>query len=337
MFAPVPNFSLYPFNTFGMRVKAAYFDVLQREEDVPHIKNQEAYGKGLLVLGGGSNILFTQDVDKWVLRNEIKGITLIKEDDQHAWLKVGAGVVWHSFVLHCIDQGYAGVENMSLIPGTVGAAPMQNIGAYGAEVKDVIDRVRYFDLERDTFVELENAQCRFGYRDSIFKQELKGKVLIASVTFRLNKQPVFNTSYGNIAQQLELMGVQDLSIKAVSDAVIAIRRSKLPDPLVTGNAGSFFKNPEVATAAYEQLKAIYGTMPGYRTDTGIKIPAAWLIEQCGWKGYRKDDYGVHHGQPLVLVNYGGATGKQIEGLSAEIIASVKEQFNIVLEREVQLV
>jgi UDP-N-acetylmuramate dehydrogenase len=247
--------------------------------------------------------------------------------------------VWHSFVLYCVDKGYAGIENLSLIPGTVGASPIQNIGAYGVEVKDVITSVRFYHLEKKKFETYDNATCQFGYRDSIFKQSLKGKIIITAVTFQLNKKAEFHIQYGNIQQELEHSGIttQNLSIKAISDAVIRIRSSKLPDPKLIGNAGSFFKNPIVSQQQYEQLHSAYTTMPHYPLPNNqVKIPAAWLIEQCGWKGYRIGDAGVHEHQALVLVNYGGASGKTIDELSLKIVDSVQEKFNITLEREVQI-
>lgn len=338
MFEPVEHFGLYPFNTFGMDVEAAYFSSVRKEEELLELKNQDAYKHGLFVLGGGSNILFTKDVSAWVVRNEIKGIEKIKEDDAHVWLKAGAGEVWHLFVLYCVNNNYAGVENLSLIPGTVGAAPMQNIGAYGVEVKDVIESVRFFNIKSETFEEYNKEACQFGYRDSVFKRLLKGKIIITSVVFKLNKVPVFNTSYGNIQQELDAKGITELSIKAVSDAVISIRSSKLPDPKIIGNAGSFFKNPEISTLQYQQLKMEYPDMPGYKINEAItKVPAGWLIEQCGWKGFRENDYGVHQYQALVLVNYSKARGAQIAALSERIMASVYDKFKIDLEREVQIV
>jgi UDP-N-acetylmuramate dehydrogenase len=338
MFQPVTHFSLYPFNTFGMDVHAAYFDILSKEEELLHLKEQDAFKNGLLILGGGSNILFTQDVPQWVLRNEIRGIEKIKEDEEYVWIQAGAGEVWHGFVLYCVNHGYGGVENLSLIPGTVGAAPIQNIGAYGVEIKDVMDSVRFFNLEKETFETFTNEECQFGYRDSIFKRSLKGKIIITSVVFRLRKKHVFNVSYGNIQQELDIMGVHELSIKSISDAVIRIRSAKLPDPKEIGNAGSFFKNPEVPLTVYDALKEKYPSIPGYKVPDGlIKIPAGWLIEQCGWKGFREHDYGVHRNQALVLVNYARAKGKDIALLSERIMTSVQDRFNISLEREVQII
>lgn len=333
-----PHYALAGLNTFGMQVYAARYATFDREEDLAGLQQEPAAAAGILVLGGGSNMLFTGDVPQLVVHNRIKGIVKLREDGQHVWLQVGAGEIWHELVLYAVAAGYAGIENLSLIPGTVGAAPIQNIGAYGVEAKDVIEAVRYYDIASGTFTVLRNEDCRFAYRDSIFKHGLKNKAIITAVTFRLNKIPVFNTSYGNIQQELDAMGVTELSIRAISDAVIRIRSSKLPDPREIGNAGSFFKNPEVDTDLYLALKAQYPTIPGYALPGHItKIPAGWLIEQCGWKGYRKDNYGVHKLQALVLVNYGGASGQDIADLSLTIMNSVAERFGIQLEREVQII
>jgi UDP-N-acetylmuramate dehydrogenase len=331
------NYSLFPFNTFGMNVSAAWYSELSREAELPVLSSAGIYQNGIFLLGGGSNILFTRDVPHWVLHNRMKGIELLKEDKEQVWLRVGAGEVWHEFVLYCVAHNYGGVENLSLIPGTVGAAPVQNIGAYGVEIKDVLESVRCWNLETEAFEEYENADCGFGYRDSIFKGALKHKVIITSVVFVLNKHPVFNTSYGNIQQELNEMGVAGLSVKNISDAVIRIRSSKLPDPAIIGNAGSFFKNPEVTLEQFDALKSAFPGVPGFNVPgQKMKVPAGWLIEQCGWKGFREDDYGVHKNQALVLVNYGKAKGEDILHLSERIIASVAAQFGILLEREVQI-
>ena len=317
---------------------AARYATFDREEDLAALPLEPAAAQDILVLGGGSNILFTGDVPCLVLHNKIRGIVKLREDSDHVWLQVGAGEVWHELVLYAVAAGYAGIENLSLIPGTVGAAPIQNIGAYGVEAKDVIEEVRFLNLESGAFETLRNEACGFAYRDSIFKKERKGKAIITAVTFRLNKVPVFHTTYGTIQQELDTMGVTELSIRAVSDAVIRIRSSKLPDPREIGNAGSFFKNPEVPTALYHELKAQYPAIPGYTVSEHItKIPAGWLIEQCGWKGFRRGNYGVHQLQALVLVNYGGANGRDIADLSSEIMTSVSRSFGISLEREVQII
>lgn len=331
------NISLKSYNTFGMDVSARYYTELDSLASLHEIAENNSLPTEKLVLGGGSNILFTKPVDALLIKNCLKGITLVDENDEYVWLKVMAGEVWHGLVLYAIANGWGGLENLSLIPGCVGAAPMQNIGAYGVEVKDTIDEVTAWHWEEKTFISLKNKDCRFGYRDSIFKQELKSKTLITSVTFRLGKCAKLNTGYGAIQQQLEAMGVTEPSIKSISDAVIAIRSSKLPDPKVIGNAGSFFKNPAIPFARFSHLKEHYTTLPSYPVNaTEVKIPAGWLIEQCGWKGYRNGDAGVHVRQALVLVNYGAATGNEIWNLSGEIVASVKAKFDIELEREVQV-
>jgi UDP-N-acetylmuramate dehydrogenase len=250
---------------------------------------------------------------------------------------VQAGKVWHELVMYAIANGWAGIENLALIPGTVGASPIQNIGAYGVEAKETIDSVTAWHWEDRKFLNFQNSECRFGYRDSIFKHELKDRVFITSVTYRLNKKPVFHTAYGAISEELQKMNVQELSIKAIAEAVIAIRSSKLPDPKQIGNAGSFFKNPTIDVAHFELLQLNYPNIPSYPAPGEmVKIPAGWLIEQCGLKGYRHGNTGVHARQALVLVNYGGATGNEVWQLSNEVIQSVKERFGVELEREVQV-
>lgn len=329
--------SLKPYNTFGMNAAAGTLIVVEDAAALADISNDTSLPAQRHIIGGGSNILLTGDVTGLVLHNRLKGITKTRESDDHVWLEVAAGEVWHSFVLYAIAQGLAGVENLALIPGTVGAAPIQNIGAYGVEVKDTIDAVTAWHWEEQQLVTLSNEACRFGYRDSIFKHELKDKIFITSVTFRLNKKPSFHTAYGAITQQLQQDGITTLSIKAIADAVIAIRSSKLPDPKQIGNAGSFFKNPAITAAHFELLQTNYPDIPSYPVDEAhVKVPAGWLIEKCGWKGYRAGDAGVHARQALVLVNYGQATGAEIWQLSGEIVQSVQERFGITLEREVQV-
>lgn len=329
------NISLQPYNTFGIDARAAHFIQLTDRSQVPEIATTWPGEKH--IIGGGSNILLTQDVNGITILNRLKGIELIKEDESHVWLEVASGEVWHELVMYAIDKGWAGIENLALIPGTVGAAPMQNIGAYGVEVKEVIEEVTAWHWEEQQYITLNNEQCRFAYRDSIFKHELKGKVLITNVLFRLNKKAGFNTSYGAITQELEKMGVTELSIKAIADAVIAIRSSKLPDPKVIGNAGSFFKNPSASKAHYEELQQQYPGIPSYPIDDShVKVPAGWLIEQCGLKGYSEGNTGIHEKQALVLVNKGKATGKEIWELSEKVLQAVNDTFGIMLEREVQV-
>lgn len=333
------NISLKPYNTFSIDARAKYFATFKTTNELSELLNYKPPNTNYkLILGGGSNILFTKDVDGLVLKNELSGIKLIKEDANHYYVKAAAGENWNAFVMHCINYNYAGVENLSLIPGNVGASPIQNIGAYGVELKNIfesLEAMNRHDLSVHTF---SANDCAFGYRDSVFKQSHKDEFVILSVLFRLNKQPSYNTSYGAIEQELEKMNVQDLSIKAISDAVINIRTSKLPNPKEIGNAGSFFKNPVIAVEHFNQLKERYTNMPGYANDEKhIKVAAGWFIEQCGWKGYRNGDAGVHAKQALVLVNYGNASGEEIYNLSSQIIKSVENKFNITLEREVNII
>jgi UDP-N-acetylmuramate dehydrogenase len=333
------NFPLKKYNTFGIGVLAKHFAAFSSVGELRELLDQVPVDETTtLILGGGSNILFTKNIDGLVLKNELKGIELIKEDAHHFYVKAAAGENWHSFVMHCIKHNYAGIENLSLIPGNVGASPMQNIGAYGVELKDVFESLEAMNREDKTIHTFTNNDCSFGYRDSIFKRKYKDQFVILSVTFRLNKEAFFNTSYGAIEQELDKMNIKELSIQAISQAVINIRSSKLPDPAKIGNAGSFFKNPTITSQQFQQLQHVYIKMPHYKVDElHVKIPAAWLIEQCGWKGYRIGDAGVHIYQPLVLVNYGNATGEDIYKLSQKIQQSVKETFNIELEREVNVV
>lgn len=333
------NYPLRPLNTFHIEATARYFASASAVDDAREILSSERF-KSLprLILGGGSNILFTRDFNGIVIKNELKGIGLVHEDADHYYVKAGAGENWHLFVMHCIDHGYAGVENLSLIPGNVGAGPMQNIGAYGVELKDVFHELEALNIQTLDVETFSNAECRFGYRESIFKREAKDRYIITSVTFRLNKKPVFNTSYGAIEKELEAMNVQELSIRAISQAVINIRSSKLPDPAKIGNAGSFFKNPVVSVEKYESLRQQFPNIVAYPSSPAeVKLAAGWLIEQCGWKGQTYGDAGVHKLQALVLVNYGNAEGREIYNLSQRILDSVFEKFGVELEREVNIV
>jgi|SRR6218665_122315 len=331
------NFSLKRYNTFGIGATAHHFATFSSADELAQLL-QLTGGIPFMILGGGSNMLLTRDIDGWVLKNEITGIEKVNEDADFVYVKAGAGENWHQFVLHCIDHNRAGLENLSLIPGNVGASPMQNIGAYGVEIKNVFHELTAFHVKEHSIHTFNLAECEFGYRESVFKRKYKGQFVVLDVTYRLRKSPVFNTSYGAIEEELSKMGVRDLSIRAISDAVIHIRSSKLPNPAEIGNAGSFFKNPSVPTLQYETLKQQFPSIVGYpNTDGTVKLAAGWLIEQCGWKGYRKGDAGVHAKQALVLVNYGNATGDQIYQLSGEIMASVKEKFGVELEREVNIV
>jgi UDP-N-acetylmuramate dehydrogenase len=337
------NISLKRFNTFGVEVSARYFAAFQQVDEIAElldfkkVKSQKSK-PGTLILGGGSNILFTKDYNGLVLKNEISGIKTVKEDEHHVYVQVGAGEDWHGFVMHCIGKQWAGAENLSLIPGKVGASPIQNIGAYGVELKNIFYSLEAFHIPEKKLVSFSLNDCEFGYRDSVFKRKYKDEFIITDVTFRLNRQPVFEISYGAIRVELEKMGVKELSLKAVSDAIIRIRRSKLPNPAKIGNAGSFFKNPHVSEGQFKKLQADFPKIVGYVQENGnYKLAAGWMIEQCGWKGFRRGDAGCHSWQSLVLVNYGNAKGSEIYVLSEEILQSVKEKFGVVLEREVNII
>jgi UDP-N-acetylmuramate dehydrogenase len=327
-------------NTFGVPAKAAFLGRFSTVEQLRELlAAQELKGLPRMIMGGASNVLFTRDFPGAVLLNEVMGLDVVREDDGHIWLKAGAGVAWHQLVLHCVDQGWGGLENLSLIPGKVGAAPMQNIGAYGVEIKDTFDSLEALCIEDDTVVTFDREACRFGYRESFFKREGQGRYVILAVTFKLKKAPhALNIRYGNITDELARMGVTEPTIKDVSKAVIAIRQSKLPDPAVIGNAGSFFKNPVVPAALAATIQLQHPDMPAYPAGDGlVKLAAGWLIEKAGWKGYRANGHGVHDKQALVLVNHGGATGQDILDLSSTIMRSIEEQFGVLLEREVNIV
>lgn len=332
------NMSLKKYNTFGIDAKAKYFFSFDSVDVLHEIIESDLYEneKQNLILGGGSNVLFTKNFDGIVLKNELKGIECIGEDEKHYYVKAAAGEGWHKFVLHCIEHQYAGVENLSLIPGNVGASPMQNIGAYGVEIKDVFHSLQAFHKKEKTIVEFKNQDCHFGYRESVFKNKYKDEFIILNVTYKLNKQPVFHTQYGAIENELKAMGIKVLSIQYISRAVINIRQSKLPDPAVIGNAGSFFKNPVISTDQFEILKNQFPQIVAYPFNSSIKLAAAWLIESCGWKGFRKGDAGCHEKQALVLVNFGHAKGNEIFELSEKIIHSVQSKFGVSLEREVNI-
>lgn len=333
------NAQLKHLNTFGIDVKARYFAIIQSPNELRSLLSQKLFNETpKLILGDGSNILFTQNYDGLVIKNAIKGIQTISEDDDHVWLKIGAGENWHDFVIHCIQQGYGGIENLSLIPGTVGAAPIQNIGAYGVELCNIFSELEAMNLKDCTFRTFTHEECQFGYRDSVFKNLYKDQYIILSVVLRLDKKPKFNIDYGNIQETLQSMEVKDLSIKAISDAVIHIRRSKLPNPKELGNAGSFFKNPLIPQAHFSELKKNFPSMPFFSIENSdsIKIPAAWLIEQCGFKGKRVGDAGVHDKQALVLVNYNASNGADILELAQKIQQSVQEKFNVQLTPEVRV-
>lgn len=333
------NISLKPYHTFGTDVTARYFARFKNLDELQELLNYQPKAiSQKLILGGGSNILFTKDFDGLVLKNELTGIEVVKEDDEFVYVKSGAGENWHQFVLHCLQNNYAGLENLALIPGNVGASPMQNIGAYGVEIKDVFSELEAFHVQEQYVQKFLLEDCKFGYRESVFKRQYRNQFVITSVTYRLRKTPVFNTSYGAINQELKSMGVKELTIQAISQAVINIRSSKLPDWKVVGNAGSFFKNPQIPDHEFQELKRNFSNIVAYPAGNGYtKLAAGWLIEQCGWKGYREGDAGCYPKQALVLVNYGNAKGEEIFALSEKIIQSVKEKFGVVLEREVNII
>lgn len=334
------NVDLSHYNTFGIRASARYFVRVRSVDEARHLFKSDLFrNHEHLILGGGSNILLTGDFPGLVIKNEIDGIEVIKQDDAFIQLRVGSGENWHRFVMYCVDRELGGIENLSLIPGTVGAAPMQNIGAYGVEIREVIHNVEAIDLDTGSLRRFTRDECAFGYRESIFKQKLKNKYFISSITLTLTrKDHRFNISYGAIQDVLAEKNAGEISIRAISDAVIDIRSKKLPDPAVIGNAGSFFKNPSIDDASFQKLKHSYPTVPSFPGENHlVKVPAAWLIEQCGWKGKTFANIGVHKNQALVLVNYGGGDGKKIWDLAMQIQASVREKFNIELQPEVNVI
>lgn len=332
------NCSLLPYNTFGMDVKASRFVEYASVEELRGLWNaeREAVARALHI-GGGSNLLFASDYEGLILHSAIKGYTVVKETEEEVEVRVGAGEVWDDFVAYTVANGWYGAENLSLIPGEVGASAVQNIGAYGVEAKDLIVSVDTFGLETGEERRFMREECRYAYRESVFKQELKGKYAVTFVTYRLKKHPVFHLEYGNIRAELEKQGCQ-VDLENVRRIIIAIRQTKLPDPKVLGNAGSFFMNPVVPKMQFEALLAQYPDMPHYPVDEAhVKIPAGWMIDRCGWKGKRVGHAGVHEKQALVLVNCGGATGKEVMHLAEEIVASVRERFGVTIRPEVNYI
>lgn len=332
------NVSLKPFNTFGIDAKAKYFYEVQSTNELIDLVQTDLFKKERsLILGGGSNVLFTKDFDGLIIHNSILGRQIVNETDDSVSIQLNSGEVWHQAVMYCVENNWGGIENLSLIPGTVGAAPMQNIGAYGIEVREVIEKVEAVELSTGRVKSFTNEECKFGYRESVFKNELKEKIFVSSVTLTLSKKSHrINTSYGAIADTLHALNITQPTIKNVSDVVIKIRSEKLPDFKILGNAGSFFKNPEISEQQFSKLKNDFPTVPHYSANQGVKVPAGWLIEQCGWKGKTFGHVGVHDKQALVLVNYGNAIGDEIFSLALKIISSVKEKFSITLTPEVNI-
>lgn len=332
------NFSLKPFNTFGIEAKAKSFVAVHSLDDLKTVLAAHA-AEPKFILGGGSNMLLTQDINALVIHIDLKGKRILKEDDDFVWVESMAGENWHEFVLWTIDQNFGGLENMSLIPGNVGTTPVQNIGAYGTEIKDTFVSCDAMKIDDQTLRTFSKEDCRFGYRESIFKQEAKNQYIITSVVFKLTKRNHnINTSYGDITKELALQNVSVPTLKDVSNAVIAIRQSKLPDPKILGNSGSFFKNPVISRSHFEKVQAQFPEIKFFEVSpTEVKVPAGWLIEQAGYKGFRKGDAGVHKNQALVLVNYGSATGQEILALSREVQQAVFDKYSIAIEAEVNVI
>ena len=335
----IENYPLLKLNTFGVDVKAKYFTSINTiNELIEATKTNVFKDLELLILGGGSNILFTKDFDGLVIFNNIKGKEIINQNQQSIFLKIGAGENWHELVMYCVDNGWGGIENLSLIPGNTGTAPMQNIGAYGVEIKETFIELEALEISSGKIVKFNNSDCEFGYRESVFKNKMKNQYIILNITLELKKNPVLNINYGDVKAILESQNIKNPDIKEVSNAIISIRQSKLPDPKKIGNSGSFFKNPIVSLNLLELIKKKYPNVVNYEiNENEFKIAAGWLIERAGWKGKKFNNYGIHEKQALVLVNYGLANGMEIFELSEKIILDIKDKFGIKLEREVNII
>jgi UDP-N-acetylmuramate dehydrogenase len=333
------NVSLKPYNTFGIDARATSFCEVSSEQEIYDIlKNYEFRYSPKLILGGGSNLLFTRDFDGLVLKIANKGIEIIEETTEYALVKAAAGESWEDLVNFCVGKNFGGLENLSLIPGCVGASPIQNIGAYGVEMKDTFVSLEAIDMSTPRIKVIKKEDCKLGYRDSVFKREYRNKFIIFSVTFKLSKKPILNLCYGSLEKELKAMGITNPSVQDISKAVCNIRRAKLPDPKEYGNAGSFFKNPVIPADQFKKIKTKFQTITHFKQENGtIKLAAGWLIEECGWKGYASGNYGVHEDQSLVLVNFGGAKGKEIQKLSELIKRSVFSKFGVELETEVNII
>ena len=335
----IENYPLLKLNTFGVDVKAKYFVSINSINELIEIKKNNVFKDlQLLILGGGSNILFTKDFDGLVILNNIKGKEIIDQNHQSVFLKIGAGENWHELVMYCVDNGWGGIENLSLIPGNTGTAPMQNIGAYGVEIKETFVELEALEIASGKIVKFNNSDCEFGYRESVFKNKMKNQYIILNITLELKKNPVLNVNYGDVKAILENQNIKNPSIKDVSNAIIIIRQSKLPDPKKIGNSGSFFKNPIVNLNQLELIKKKYPNAVSYKiNEDEFKIAAGWMIERAGWKGKKFNNYGVHEKQALVLVNYGLANGMEIFDLSEKIILDIKDKFGITLQTEVNII
>lgn len=335
----IENYPLLKLNTFGIDVKAKYFTSINTINELIEVTKTNVFKDlELLILGGGSNILFTKDFDGLVILNNIKGKEIIDQNQQSIFLKIGAGENWHELVMYCVDNGWGGIENLSLIPGNTGTAPMQNIGAYGVEIKETFIELEALEISSGKIVKFNNSDCEFGYRESVFKNKMKNQYIILNITLELKKNPVLNINYGDVKAILESQNIKNPGIKEVSNAIISIRQSKLPDPKKIGNSGSFFKNPIVSLNQLELIKKKYPNVVNYEiNENEFKIAAGWLIERAGWKGKKFNNYGIHEKQALVLVNYGLANGMEIFQLSEKIILDIKDKFGITLEREVNII
>ena len=335
----IANYPLLKLNTFGVDVKAKYFVSINTVNELIELTKTKVFKDlQLLILGGGSNILFTKDFDGLVILNSIKGKEIIDQTQESIFLKIGAGENWHELVMYTVDNKWGGIENLSLIPGNTGTAPMQNIGAYGVEIKETFVELEALEISSGKIVKFNNSDCEFGYRESVFKNKMKNQFIILNITLELKKNPVLNINYGDVKAILESQNINNPSIKQVSDAIISIRQSKLPDPKIIGNSGSFFKNPIVSLNQLELLKKKYPNVVNYKiNENEFKIAAGWMIERAGWKGKKFNNYGVHEKQALVLINYGLANGMEIFNLSEEIILDIKDKFGIKLEREVNII
>ncbi len=335
----IENYPLIKLNTFGIDVKAKYFTSINTVNELIEIKKSEKFkDHELLILGGGSNILFTKDFNGLVILNNIKGKEIVDQNDDSIILKIGAGENWHELVMYCVDNGWGGIENLSLIPGNTGTAPMQNIGAYGVEIKETFVELEALEISSGKIVKFSNSECEFGYRESVFKNKMKNKYIILNITLELNKNPILNINYGDVKAILETKKIETPTIKDVSNAIISIRQRKLPDPKKIGNSGSFFKNPIIDINLLKLIEKKYPNVVSYKiNENKFKIAAGWMIEKAGWKGKKFNNFGVHENQALVLVNYGLANGKEIFNLSEKIILDIKEKFGITLEREVNII
>jgi UDP-N-acetylmuramate dehydrogenase len=335
----IENYPLLKLNTFAVDVKAKYFISINTVNELIELTKTKVFKDlQLLILGGGSNILFTKDFDGLVILNNIKGKEIIDQTQESIFLKIGAGENWHELVMYTVDNGWGGIENLSLIPGNTGTAPMQNIGAYGVEIKETFVELEALEISSGKIVKFNNSDCEFGYRESVFKNKMKNQYIILNITLELKKNPVLNINYGDVKAILESQNIINPSIKEVSNTIISIRQSKLPDPKIIGNSGSFFKNPIVSLNQLEFIKKKYPNVVNYKiNENEFKIAAGWMIERAGWKGKKFNNYGVHEKQALVLVNYGLANGMEIFNLSEEIILDIKDKFGITLEREVNII